>query len=188
MSTNNRKNVWTKGEVKWLQLWYVWNGVLHDIRQKNSLPTIHVRLVPYLTHDCPYLYSRTSVFVFVFEAIRIRIRIRLKMWKQIWFHWYPSVFDPITPLVGNLRTCFVETCVVYTHPPFPPFLSHKHRVGKPFGMEYLSDEPRLPLACGSLRLSLCASPRRTGAEVAWPVGLRPEYPASARRHPSVCRV
>jgi hypothetical protein len=35
----------------------------------------------------------------------------------------------------------VETSVVYTHPPFPPFLSHKHRVGKPFGMEYLFDEP-----------------------------------------------
>jgi hypothetical protein len=43
--------------------------------------------------------------------------------------------------VGNLRTCFVETSVVYTHPPFPPFLSHKHTVGKPFEMEYLLDEP-----------------------------------------------
>jgi hypothetical protein len=60
---------------------------------------IRVRLAPYSIHDYPYLYSRTSVFVFVFKVIRIRIRIRLKIWKQIWFHWYPSVFDPITPLV-----------------------------------------------------------------------------------------
>jgi hypothetical protein len=59
---------------------------------------IRVRLAPYSIHDYPYLYSRISVFVFVFEVIRIRIRIRLKIWKQIWFHWYPSVFDPITPL------------------------------------------------------------------------------------------
>jgi hypothetical protein len=40
---------------------------------------IHVRLVPYSTHDYQYLYSRTSVFVFIFEAIRIRIRIRIKI-------------------------------------------------------------------------------------------------------------
>jgi hypothetical protein len=51
-----------------------------------------------------YPCSTSSVFdprlsIFVFEAIRIRIRIRIKIWKQIWFHWYPSVFDPITPLV-----------------------------------------------------------------------------------------
>ena len=60
-----------------------------------------VRLAPYSIHDYPYLYSRTSVFVFVFEAIRIRIRIRIKIWKQIWFHWYPSVFDPITSLTPS---------------------------------------------------------------------------------------
>jgi hypothetical protein len=40
---------------------------------------ICVRLVPYSTHDYPYLYSRTSVFVFVSEAIRICIRIRIKI-------------------------------------------------------------------------------------------------------------
>jgi hypothetical protein len=91
------KNVWTKGGAKWLQLWYVWNGVLHDIRQKIFVTdAIHVWLVPYSTHDYTYSYSRTSIFVFVFEAIRIRIRI--KIWKQIWFCWYQSVFDPITPL------------------------------------------------------------------------------------------
>jgi hypothetical protein len=84
------KNVWTKGGAKWLQLWYVWNGVLHAIR---------AWLVLYSTHDYLYLYSRTSVFVFVFEAIRIQIHIWIKIWKLIWFHWYPSVFDPITPLV-----------------------------------------------------------------------------------------
>jgi hypothetical protein len=43
--------------------------------------------------------------------------------------------------IGNFRTCFVQTSVVYTHPPFPSFLPHKHRVGKPFGMEYLFGEP-----------------------------------------------
>ena len=64
---------------------------------------IRVRLAPYSIHDYPYLYSRTSVFVFVFEAIRIRIRIRIKIWKQIWFHWYPSVFDPITPLLEKSK-------------------------------------------------------------------------------------
>jgi hypothetical protein len=64
---------------------------------------IRVRLAPYSIHDHPYLYSRTSIFVFVFEAIRIRIRVRLKIWKQIWFHWYPSVFDPITPLVSTIK-------------------------------------------------------------------------------------
>ena len=57
---------------------------------------IRVRLAPYSIHDYLYLYSRTFVFVFVFEAIRIRIRI--KVWKQIWFYWYPSVFDSITSL------------------------------------------------------------------------------------------
>ena len=71
---------------------------------------IRVRLAPYSIHDYPYLYSRTSVFVFVFEAIRIRIRIRLKIWKQIWFHWYPSVFDPITPLAVADATRIVRTC------------------------------------------------------------------------------
>jgi hypothetical protein len=63
---------------------------------------ICVWLAPYSIHDYLYLYSRTSVFVFVFKAIRIRIRIRIKIWKQIWFHWYSSVFDPITPLHGDI--------------------------------------------------------------------------------------
>ena len=70
--------------------------VSYTISNKN------IRYRRYSIHDYLYLYSRTSVFVFVFEAIRIRIRIRLKIWKQIWFHWYPSVFDPITPLLELL--------------------------------------------------------------------------------------
>jgi hypothetical protein len=64
---------------------------------------IYVRLAPYSIHNYPYLYSRTSVFVFVFKDIRIRIRIRIKIWKQIWFHWYPPVFDPIAPLCTSKR-------------------------------------------------------------------------------------
>jgi hypothetical protein len=34
MYTYNAKNVWTQGVDTWLQPWYVWNDVLHDIRQK----------------------------------------------------------------------------------------------------------------------------------------------------------
>jgi hypothetical protein len=52
---------------------------------------IRVRLVPYSTHNYPYLYSRTFVSVFVFKAIRIRIRIQIK---------YENKYDnPITPLL-----------------------------------------------------------------------------------------
>jgi hypothetical protein len=69
---------------------------------------VRVQLVPYSTHDYPYLYSRifVFVFVFVFKAIRIRIRIRIKIWKQIWFLWYPSVFDSFTLLIqwSNLNS------------------------------------------------------------------------------------
>jgi hypothetical protein len=61
------KNVWTQGVDTWLQPWYVWNDVLHDIRQK----------IRYRQYPCP----TSSVFdthlsVFVSENIRIRIRIR----------------------------------------------------------------------------------------------------------------
>jgi hypothetical protein len=66
--------------------------------KKFVTDNIRVRLVPYSAHSYPYLFPRTSVFVFVSEAIRIRIRIRIKIWKQIWFQWYLSVFDPITSL------------------------------------------------------------------------------------------
>ena len=71
--------------------------------KKFVTDNIRVRLVPYSTHTYPYLYPRTSVFVFVSEGIRIRIRIWIKIWKQIWFLWYPSVFDPITPLVNHSK-------------------------------------------------------------------------------------
>ena len=61
------KNVWTKGGAKWLQLWYVWNGVLHDIRQK----------IRYRQYPCPTSsVFDTQLSVFVFENIRICIRIR----------------------------------------------------------------------------------------------------------------
>jgi hypothetical protein len=95
------KNVWTKGGAKWLQLYMIcveWCLTRYPTKIFVT-DAIRVRLAPYSIHDYPYLYSRTSVFVFVFEAIRIRIRIRLKIWKQIWFHWYPSVFNPIPPLM-----------------------------------------------------------------------------------------
>jgi hypothetical protein len=69
--------------------------------KKIVTDNICVRLVPYSTHSYPYLYPRTSVFVFISEAIRIRIRIRIKIWKQIWFQWYPSIFDPITSLISG---------------------------------------------------------------------------------------
>ena len=71
--------------------------------KKFVTDNIRVRLVPYSTHTYSYLYPRTSVFVFVSEAIRIRIRIRIKIWKQIWFQWYPSVFDPITSLTVGIH-------------------------------------------------------------------------------------
>jgi hypothetical protein len=42
MTTYNLKNVWAQG-AKWLQeLWYVLNGLLHDIQQKYLLPTLFV--------------------------------------------------------------------------------------------------------------------------------------------------
>jgi hypothetical protein len=79
--TYNAKKVWIQEVDTWLQPWYVWNDVLHGIRQKIVTDNIRVRLVPYSTHNYLYLYPRT--FVFVSEAIRIRIRIRIKMYKQI---------------------------------------------------------------------------------------------------------
>ena len=36
------------------------------------------------------------------DIIRIRIRIRPKIWKQIWYQWYPSVSDPFSSLGGWL--------------------------------------------------------------------------------------
>jgi hypothetical protein len=72
--------------------------------KKFVTDNIRIRLVPYSTHTYSYLYPRTSVFVFVSEDIRIRIRIRIKIWKQIWFQWYPSVFDPVTSLHTGPRT------------------------------------------------------------------------------------
>jgi hypothetical protein len=84
--------------VEWCLTWYPTKIFVTD--------AIRVRLAPYSIHDYPYLYSRTSVFVFVFEAIRSRIRIRLKIWRQIWFHWYPSVFNPITPLILLMKYFF----------------------------------------------------------------------------------
>jgi hypothetical protein len=75
--------------------------------KKFITDNIRVRLVPYSTQTYSYLYPRTSVFVFVSEAIRIRIRIRIKIWKQIWFQWYPSVFDPITSLIIRIRRSVV---------------------------------------------------------------------------------
>jgi hypothetical protein len=45
--------------------------------KKFVTDNIRVRLVPYLTHNYSYLYSRT--FVFVSEVIHIRIRIRIKI-------------------------------------------------------------------------------------------------------------
>jgi hypothetical protein len=59
------KNVWIQGVDKWLQPWYVWNDVLHDIRQK-----IRYRQYPCLTSSV----FDTHLFVFVSENIRIRIR------------------------------------------------------------------------------------------------------------------
>jgi hypothetical protein len=70
--------------------------------------TISDKNIRYRRYPCPI----SSVFdprlsVFVFENIRICIRIRSYPYSnsnpQIWFHWYPSVFDPITPLVLPLR-------------------------------------------------------------------------------------
>ena len=33
------------------------------------------------------------------DIIRIRIRIGPKIWKQIWYPWYPSVSDPFSSLL-----------------------------------------------------------------------------------------
>jgi hypothetical protein len=76
------------------------------------IDAIRVRLFRYSTHDYLYLYSRKFVFVFVFEAICIRIWIWIKIYKQMWFHWYPSLFDPNTPLHlwsrGRLQDVYIE--------------------------------------------------------------------------------
>jgi hypothetical protein len=59
------KNVWTQRVDTWLQPWYVWNDVLHGIRQK----------IRYRQYPCPTSsVFDTQLFVFVFENIRIRIR------------------------------------------------------------------------------------------------------------------
>jgi hypothetical protein len=58
----------------------------------------------YSIHDNLYLHPKRSVFVFVSEGIHFRIQIRIKIWK-IWFWWYPSVFNPITPLTITLHKC-----------------------------------------------------------------------------------
>jgi hypothetical protein len=61
------KNVWTQGVDTWLEPWYVWNDVLHDIRQK----------IRYRQYPCPTSsVFDTQLSVFVSENIRIRIRIR----------------------------------------------------------------------------------------------------------------
>jgi hypothetical protein len=67
MYTYNAKNVWTQGVDTWLQPWYVWNDVLHGIRQK-----IRYRQYPCVTNSV----FDTQLFLFVSENIRICIRIR----------------------------------------------------------------------------------------------------------------
>ena len=39
-----------------------------------------------------------------------------------------------------LWTCFVEASIINAHSPFPGLLFNKNRIGKPIGVEYLSDE------------------------------------------------
>jgi hypothetical protein len=69
------------GLKKWI------NDYNHDIcgmmsytvsDKKIVTDNICVQLVPYSTHNYPYLYSRSFIFVFVSEAICIRIRITYK--------------------------------------------------------------------------------------------------------------
>jgi hypothetical protein len=47
--------------------------------KKIVIEAIRVRLVPYSTHNHPYVYLETSIFVLIFEAIRIQIRTRIEI-------------------------------------------------------------------------------------------------------------
>jgi hypothetical protein len=77
--------------------------------------TISDKNICYRCYPCPTSFvvdPRLSIFVF--ENICICIRIRSypylnsnpnKKWKQICFHWYSFVFDPITLLPSHFPGC-----------------------------------------------------------------------------------
>jgi hypothetical protein len=87
--------------MSWCAEWYI--SITRYPIKIYVIDATRVRLVQYSIHVYPYLHPKISVFVFESEAIHLRIQIRTKIWKHIWFQWYPFISHPITSLVVALR-------------------------------------------------------------------------------------
>jgi hypothetical protein len=89
-------------------------------RKKIVTEPIRVRLVPYSTHDYPYLYLETSVFVFVSEAIRINLNKNMKIVGTL-NQGYPLLqYENTVPVRQSLATRWIAPDPTTWVAPGPP--------------------------------------------------------------------